>query len=226
MFTEDRILFEDNHIIVVNKLSREIVQADRTGDECLLDSIKAFIKQRDNKPGNVFLGLPHRIDRPTSGIVILAKTSKALSRLSEMFRLGKVKKTYLVLADGALEKDADLLEDYLVKDSKLNKSFVTTSENKNAKRAVLDYKLISKTISFFLYEVRIHTGRHHQIRAQLASRGVHIRGDVKYGAKRSEKDGMIYLHSYKVEFVHPVTKKDITLCSIPDWDRDFIAGIL
>lgn len=212
-----RVLYEDNHIIIVNKKSSEIVQKDKTGDKCLIDLIKEFIKERDSKKGNVYLGLPHRIDRPTSGIVVLAKTDKALSRLSEMFKNGEVKKTYLALTDACFDKDKDRLVDFLIKNEKQNKSYKSDKSDSRAKEAILEYEFVRKTDKYFLYKVRLFTGRHHQIRCQFAIRGVHIKGDLKYGAKRSNADGSICLHSYKVEFTHPVSKKSIDIISFPTW---------
>lgn len=218
---EHRILFEDNHILIVNKLFSELVQGDKTGDSCLLENLKEYIKIRDKKPGNVFLGLCHRIDRPTSGIVVFAKTSKALSRLSEMFREGEVHKTYLALVDGIIKgsenKESLILEDYIYRNSKLNKSFVVDKNHIGAKKAILECRLLNHTKSYYLYEVKLMTGRHHQIRVQFSQRGVHIKGDVKYGARRSNDDGSICLHSYKIEFIHPVSKKQISASCLPTW---------
>ena len=218
---KNRILFEDNHLIIIDKLPGEIVQGDKTGDVCLLDLLKQFIKDRDNKKGNVFLGLCHRIDRPTSGIVIFAKTSKCLSRLSLMFRENNIHKTYLALTDGIVKgtENGDIvhLEDYIYRNSKLNKSFVVDKTYEGAKKGILECKLLKRTISYYLYEIALFTGRHHQIRVQLSSRGVHIKGDLKYGAKRSNADGSICLHSYKVSFVHPVSKQTISVSSLPSW---------
>lgn len=212
-----RILYEDNHIIIVNKKSSEIVQKDKTGDKCLIDLIKEYIKERDNKKGNVYLGLPHRIDRPTSGIVVFAKTDKALSRLSEMFKKGEVEKTYLALTDACFDKDKERLVDYLIKNEKQNKSYKSDKSDSRAKEAILEYEFVRKTDKYYLYKVRLFTGRHHQIRCQFALRGVHIKGDLKYGAKRSNADGSICLHSYKVVFTHPVSKKNIDIISFPTW---------
>lgn len=212
-----RVLYEDNHIIVINKNPSEIVQRDKTGDECLTDTVKEFIKYRDNKKGNVYLGLPHRIDRPTSGIVVFAKTDKALSRLSQMFKDGDISKTYLALTDSRFEKDKDTLCDYLRKDEEQNKSFKSNEGDKRAKKAVLEYEYIGSTQRYFLYKVRLYTGRHHQIRCQFSLRGVHIKGDLKYGAKRSNSDASICLHSYRVSFTHPVSGKYIDVVCYPSW---------
>lgn len=214
---KDRILYEDNHILVLSKLPSEIVQADKTGDDCLLDCLKLYIKNRDGKNGNVFLGLPHRLDRPTSGIVIFAKTSKSLSRLTEMFKNGEVHKTYLALVDNKLSKNEGIFEDYIYRNSKLNKSFVVDKNYKGAKKAILKYKFIKPTKTYFLYEIELLTGRHHQIRVQFSSRASHIKGDVKYGARRANDDASICLHSYKVHFIHPVSKKEIEIVDVPKW---------
>lgn len=204
------IAYEDNHIIVVNKRANLPVQLDSSQDECLLDEVKAFIKIRDKKPGNVFLGLIHRIDRPTSGLVILAKTSKALSKFSELFRSSKVEKTYMAILDSIILPEEGRLEDKLKKNAKLNKSFVS----KDGKDSILDYKYIQKGKTFFLAHIKLITGRHHQIRAQFANKGVHIKGDLKYGAKRSNKeDEGISLHSYSLKFIHPISQKEIFIVS-------------
>ena len=224
MGIKERILYEDNHILIINKLSGELVQGDKTGDESLLEVLKAYIKERDKKEGNVFLGLCHRIDRPTSGIVIYAKTSKSLSRLSLMFQKGEVHKTYLALVDnlvdGSENGDEVTLEDYIYRNSKLNKSFVVDKSHEGAKSAKMTVRLIKRTKTYFLYSIKLFTGRHHQIRAQLQKRGVHIKGDLKYGAKRSNEDGSICLCSSKVEFIHPVSKKPIVVECTPDWYTD------
>lgn len=205
-----RILYEDNHILIVNKQVGEITQGDKTGDECLVDSYKAFIAQRDSKPGKVYLGIPHRLDRPVSGIVILAKTSKALERLSAMFRDAEVHKTYLALCEGAPLEEEGELNDYLVRNEKMNKSFVAKSEKiAGAKSARLRYRHIADTERYHLLEVELLTGRHHQIRCQLSNMGCIIKGDLKYGAKRSNPDGGICLHSRRVRFIHPVSKQEI-----------------
>lgn len=201
-----RILYEDNHLLVVNKRAGEITQGDKTGDECLAETYKAFIAQRDSKPGKVFLGIPHRLDRPVSGICILAKTSKALERLSEMFREGQVHKTYWALCENAPVPAEGLLEDWLGRNEKLNKSFVTRQGKGEAKLARLRYRHIADTERYHLVEVELLTGRHHQIRCQLSHIGCPIKGDLKYGAARSNPDGGISLHARKVSFLHPVKK--------------------
>ncbi len=204
-----RILFEDNHLIIVNKESSEIVQGDKTGDPSLCDDLKDYIKKRDAKPGNVFLGIPHRLDRPTSGIVIFAKTSKALSRMNELFRNGDVHKTYWAVVCGCPETKEDTLTDWLWRDRKRNKSFVTVKGKNDAKKAVLSYKMLHYTGRYTLLEVLLHTGRHHQIRVQLSSRGWPVKGDLKYGAPRSNPGGGIHLHARKVDFIHPVKKNRV-----------------
>ena len=210
-----RILYEDNHILVFNKVPGEIVQWDKTGDECLAETLKAYIAQRDSKPGKVFLGIPHRLDRPVSGIVVFAKTSKALSRLSEMFRTGDMHKTYWALCCGAPEKETGQLTDWLVRNEKLNKSFISKPGATGAKEARLLYRLIGRTDRYSLISVQLLTGRHHQIRCQLAAIGCVIKGDLKYGAPRSNPDGGICLHSREIRFVHPVKKEEMTLLAPP-----------
>lgn len=213
-----RILYEDNHLLVINKRAGEIVQGDKTGDECLADTCKAFIAQRDGKPGKVFMGIPHRLDRPVSGIVLLAKTSKALERLSALFRDGDVHKTYLALCCGKPARAEALLEDWLWRNEAANKSFVTQeSKRKDAKLARLRYRFLGSTDRYHLLEVELLTGRHHQIRCQLAHMGCPIKGDLKYGAPRSNPDGGISLHARSIRFVHPVRKEEIVICApLPD----------
>ena len=212
-----RILYEDNHLLVFNKKPGEIVQGDRTGDTPLSDILKAFIKQRDSKPGNVFLGVPHRLDRPVSGIVIFAKTSKALERLAAMFREGSVHKTYLALCCGQPWEEEGLLEDWLSRNEKQNKSYVVREGTAGAKLARLRYRLIQQTERYYLLEVELLTGRHHQIRCQLSHMGCPIKGDLKYGAPRSNPDGGICLHSRRAVFVHPVQKIEMTVeAPVPD----------
>lgn len=205
-----RILYEDNHILIVNKNVGEITQGDKTGDECLADTYKAFIAQRDAKPGKVFMGIPHRLDRPVSGICILAKTSKALERLTAMFREGEVHKTYWALCCAAPEKKEALLENYLDRNEKMNKAFVTKAPGKG-KLARLRYTHIGSTERYHLLEVELMTGRHHQIRCQLSNIGCVIKGDLKYGAPRSNPDGGICLHSRRVRFEHPVKHEQIDI---------------
>ena len=206
-----QVLYEDNHIIIVYKQSGEIVQGDKTGDKPLSDTIKEWIKQKYAKPGNVFLGVVHRLDRPVSGIVVFAKTSKALSRLNNMFRNGEVRKTYWAMVQTAPNMPEATLTNWLVRNEKQNKSY--NNEMPNAKQAILKYKTIGQTEHYTLLEVNLLTGRHHQIRCQLAAMGCPIKGDLKYGARRSNPDGSISLLSHKVEFIHPVSKQKIVVVS-------------
>lgn len=204
-----KVVYEDNHIIIVNKHSGEIVQGDKTGDKPLSDTVKEYIKQKYNKPGNVFLGVVHRLDRPVSGLVVFAKTSKALSRLNDMFRTGDVHKTYWAVVkrrDIAME---GTLTDWLTRNERQNKSYAHEREVPGAKKAVLKYKVRAVADNYMLIEVTLLTGRHHQIRCQLAHMGCPIKGDLKYGAPRSNPDGSISLLSRRVEFVHPVSKETI-----------------
>ena len=203
------VIFEDNHLIAVNKKSGEIVQGDKTGDEPLSERVKKYLKVKYNKPGNVFLGTIHRIDRPTSGIVIFAKTSKALSRMNEKFRQNKISKTYWAIVKNRLPKKNDLLEHYLLKNQKKNKSFLSTEEK--GKFSVLEYNFLNNLNNYFLYEIFPKTGRHHQIRVQLSTIGSPIKGDLKYGAKRSNTNGGINLHAKKIDFNHPVTKENVSI---------------
>ncbi len=205
------ILYEDNHIIAVNKAAGEIVQGDKTGDKTLCDAMKAFLKEKYAKPGNVFVGLPHRLDRPVSGIVVLAKTSKALERLNEMFRTGAVKKIYWAITKECPAQPEAELECWIYRNEKMNKSFAYPKEVKGSKKALLHYRHIAASQNYNLIEVELKTGRHHQIRCQLASIGCPIKGDLKYGAKRSNPDGSISLHARYVEFIHPVSKELIQI---------------
>ena len=215
-----RILYEDNHLLIVNKLPGEITQGDKTGDECLAESYKAFIAQRDSKPGQVFMGIPHRLDRPVSGICILAKTSKALGRLGEMFKSSGVHKTYWALCCQKPEPAEGLLEDWLIKNEPKNKSYITT-ERPGAKLARLKYRYLRSTESYHLVEVELLTGRHHQIRCQLSPLGCPIKGDLKYGAPRSNPDGGICLHAHEIRFEHPVKHTEISVVApVPDsWPK-------
>ena len=208
-----RILYEDNHLLVVNKKAGEIVQGDKTSDEPLTETYKAFIAQRDAKPGQVFMGLPHRLDRPVSGIVVLAKTSKALERLNAMFRDGGVTKVYWALVCNEPAEKEKLLEGMLWRNEKQNKSYMCRpgALRKDAKLAKLIYRYIGKTVNYFLVEVELLTGRHHQIRCQLSDMGCPIKGDLKYGAPRSNPDGGISLHARRITFTHPVKKEPITV---------------
>lgn len=208
-----RVVYEDNHIIIVYKESGEIVQGDKTSDTPLSDIVKDYIKEKYQKPGNVFLGVVHRLDRPVSGLVVFARTSKALSRLNEMFRTGEVHKTYWAITKNMPAIEEGRLEHWLVRNEKQNKSYAYTKEKPGAKKAVLEYKMIGRTDNYSLLEVRLLTGRHHQIRCQLAAMGCPIKGDLKYGAQRSNPDGSISLLSHRVEFVHPVSKERIDVTS-------------
>jgi len=204
-----KVLYEDNHIIIVNKAPSEIVQGDKTGDKPLSEIIKEYLKEKYNKPGNVFCGVTHRLDRPTSGVVVFARTSKALSRLNDMFRNGEVDKTYWAVVKNRPEKDEDKLTHYLIKNEKNNKSTAYDIEKPHTKKAVLHYKLISASQKYFLLEIDLETGRHHQIRCQLAKIGSPIKGDLKYGAERSNPDGSISLHARSISFIHPVSGEKI-----------------
>ena len=228
------VLYEDNHIIAVNKTCNEIVQGDKTGDTPLSETVKAYIKDKYNKPGEVFLGVTHRLDRPTSGVVLFARTSKALTRLNEMFRTNvqgdnvqgtkSIRKTYWAIVQGCPKVPEARLENWLVRNEAQNKSYITThpkpspqGRGKDAKLAVLTYKTLVKGEHYTLLEVNLETGRHHQIRCQLAAIGCPIKGDLKYGAKRSNPDGGICLHARKIEFIHPVKKENICItASVPN----------
>ena len=203
------VLYEDNHLIAINKKSGDIVQGDKTGDTPLSDFVKAYIKKKYKKPGEVFLGTIHRLDRPTSGIVLYARTSKALARMNKLFREKQVQKTYWAVVDKPTPNNSGTLENYLQKNQKQNKSYVTKGEN--GKHAILDYNLLKKLDNFYHLEIKPKTGRHHQIRVQLANIGCIIKGDLKYGAKRSNKNASIHLLAQKLEFTHPVKKESITI---------------
>ena len=205
------VVYEDNHIIVVNKTSSEIVQGDKTGDTPLSETVKSYLKEKYNKPGNVFIGVTHRLDRPVSGLVVFAKPGKALARLNEMFRNGDVKKTYWAIVKECPKETEGELVHYLVRNEKQNKSYAYDKEVKNSKKAILHYKLIGHSQNYYLLEVDLKTGRHHQIRCQLAKMGCPIKGDLKYGAQRSNPDGSICLHARMVKFMHPVSKELIEL---------------
>jgi 23S rRNA pseudouridine1911/1915/1917 synthase len=211
----EQISYEDNHILIVNKLPSEIVQGDKTGDMPLTEKVKNFIKLRDNKPGNVFCGLIHRLDRPVSGLVILAKTSKGLSRFNELFRENKVEKYYLAVVKNKPPKTKDTLIHYLLKNEKNNTSKAFHKPVQHALEAKLDYELIDSSDNYSLLKIKLHTGRHHQIRAQLSAIGCPIKGDLKYGFDRSNKSGFIHLHSYKVEFDHPIRDEKIIVKAWP-----------
>jgi Pseudouridylate synthases, 23S RNA-specific len=214
------IVYEDNHIIVVNKAPGEIVQGDKTGDEPLVETVRRYIKQKHAKPGNVFCGVVHRLDRPVGGLVVFAKTSKALARLNEMFRLGQVHKTYRCITRNQPPKISDRLVHYITTVERNNKSYASSQPKKDAKQAALSYRLIGKSDRYFLLEVNLETGRKHQIRVQLAAIGCPIRGDLKYGDKRSNPDGSISLYAHRISFIHPVSKQLIDLtASAPSADK-------
>jgi len=211
------VLFEDNHLLIVNKKSGDIVQGDKTGDKPLSDVVKEYIKEKYNKPGEVFLGVVHRLDRPTSGIIIFARTSKALERLNKMLRERTISKTYWAVVKNTPLKEKDSLIHFLKKNPKNNKSTVFTKETDASKKAILHYLVIKKLDNYSLLKIDLETGRHHQIRAQLAYIGSPIKGDLKYGASRSNKDGSIHLHARKISFTHPVSKENILfLAPIPN----------
>jgi 23S rRNA pseudouridine1911/1915/1917 synthase len=201
----NRILYNDNHLIIVNKLAGELVQGDRSNDKTLADSIKDYVKETEAKPGNVFIGIPHRIDRPVSGIVIYAKTSKALSRMSEVFRVKSISKTYWAVTEKLPPSNTGRLVHFIAKNEKQNKSYISETE------AILEYTVLGSSDNYHLLEVRLETGRHHQIRAQLAHIGAVIKGDVKYGANRSNPDGSIHLHSRQAIFKHPTKPDEINV---------------
>ena len=205
------ILFEDNHLIIINKKPGDIVQKDKTNDISLLEIVKEHLKRKYNKPGNVYLGLIHRIDRPTSGLVMFAKTSKALSRMNNMLKGKMIVKTYWAITKNKPEKESSQLVHWLKKNEKKNKSTHFSRETKNAKKAILDYRIIKELENYFLLEIIMGSGRHHQIRCQLQAIGCPIKGDLKYGAKRSNSDGSIDLHAKHLKFIHPVTKKEVNL---------------
>ena len=207
--TKLHVLYEDNHLIAVNKKSGDITQGDKTGDIPLSEIVKDFLKKKYYKPGNVYLGTIHRIDRPTTGVIIYAKTSKALSRMNEKFRNNEISKKYWAIVKNKLPKQSDILENYLSKNNKKNKSFVT--KEKDGKYSKLNYKIIKSLDNYYLYEIKPETGRHHQIRVQLSNIGSPIKGDLKYGAKRSNKDASICLHAREISFKHPVTKEELKI---------------
>ncbi|WP_158977535.1 RluA family pseudouridine synthase [Cellulophaga sp. L1A9] len=209
------VLYEDNHLIAINKRPGDIVQGDKTGDAPLSDVVKEYIKIKYNKPGNVYLGVAHRLDRPTSGIVVFAKTSKALPRLNKLFAEKDAKKTYWAVVKNQPPKQNDVLTHWLKRNTKQNKSYANTKEVPESKKAILSYTVAKKLDNYFLLEIDLHTGRHHQIRAQLTAVGCVIKGDLKYGADRSNKDGSIHLHARKLSFIHPVKKEPITILAEP-----------
>ena len=213
------ILYEDNHIISINKQPSEIVQGDKTGDMPLTEKIKTYLKEKYNKPGNVFVGLAHRLDRPTSGVLVLARTSKALVRLNKMFQENEIQKTYWAVVNKKPPKQTDTLTNFLKKNQKQNKSYVYEKQVKGVKEASLTYELIANSDNFYLLEIKMHTGRHHQIRTQLAHIGCQIKGDLKYGFPRSNKDASIHLHARKISFIHPVSKQKISIIAEPPKDN-------
>lgn len=212
-----QVLHEDNHVIVVNKRPSDIVQGDKTGDVTMPDQIKEFLRVKYNKPGNIFCGVVHRLDRPTSGAVVFAKTSKSLTRLNEQFREKDTKKIYWAVVEKAPQSNTGHLENFLLKNEKQNKAYVHQKEVSGSKKAILDYRVVSQSDKYTLIEVVLHTGRHHQIRAQMAHIGCIIKGDLKYGAKRSNADGSIHLHARYLSFIHPTTKETIQITApVPD----------
>ncbi len=223
------VVYEDNHLIIVNKRPGEIVQGDKTGDEPLSETVKKYLKEKYQKPGNVFCGVVHRLDRPVWGLVVFAKTSKALARLNEMFRDGKVDKTYLAIVRQLPPKESDTLVCYITSTERNNKSYVWAQPKDGAKKAVLDYRLLASSDRYHLLEVKLHTGRKHQIRVQLASMGCTIKGDLKYGDKRSNPDGSISLQAHRVKFVHPVSGNLIDVTApLPESDnlwQSFVSAV-
>ena len=205
------VLYEDNHLIIVNKRTSDLVQGDSTGDEPLDAVVKQYIREKYNKPGDVFLGVVHRLDRPVSGCVVYARTSKALTRLSELFRTRDVKKSYWAIVTERPPAEEGVLRNFLKKNEQQNKSYVYDKEVKGSKEATLSYRIIGRSSSFYLVEIDLQTGRHHQIRAQLAAAGCPVRGDLKYGSKRSNEGGGISLHARRISFIHPVKKEGINV---------------
>ena len=217
------ILFEDNHIIVVNKKSSELVQSDQTGDESLDVRIKQFLKIKYNKPGNIFLGVVHRIDRPVSGIVVFAKTSKALTRMNNLFKERDLRKVYWAIIQSCPTEESATLNHFLIRNRRQNKSYAYDHEKPGAKKASLSYELKGNSNRYYFVQVELHTGRHHQIRSQLTKIGCPVKGDLKYGSKRSNPDGSICLHARQLEFVHPVKQTNIKIIANPPggvlWDE-------
>lgn len=212
------VIYEDNHLIAVNKNCHELVQGDKTGDTSLADLLKTWLKEKYAKPGNVFVGVTHRLDRPVTGVVVFAKTSKALARMNELFRTGEIKKTYWAIVRNRPPEVEQELTHWLIRNEKQNKSYVCTpSQKRDARKAVLHYRLLAQSENYYFLEIDLQTGRHHQIRCQLAAIGCPIRGDLKYGAGRSNPDGGISLHARRVSFVHPVSKRPINIVApVPD----------
>ncbi|MCF8715747.1 RluA family pseudouridine synthase [Joostella atrarenae] len=217
-----QVLYEDNHVIIINKRAGDIVQGDKTGDKPLSEVVKEYIKDKYNKPGNVYLGVVHRLDRPTSGIVLFSKTSKALPRLNKLFKEKDAKKTYWAIVKNKPEKESDKLIHWMKRNPKQNKSYAHKNEVPDSKKAILDYTIIKSLNNYYLLEINLETGRHHQIRSQLSSIGCPIKGDLKYNFDRSNKDGSISLHASKLEFEHPVKKELISVTAPlpkdPLWD--------
>ena len=211
----NQIVYEDNHILILNKLPSEIVQGDKTGDLPLSEKIKNYIKQRDLKPGNVFCGVIHRLDRPVSGLIIFAKTSKALSRFNELFREKTISKSYLAVVKNKPSKEKDTLVHYLIKNEKTNMSKAFNKPNKHTTRAELEYEVISSSDNYHLLKIKLLTGRHHQIRCQLSAIGSPIKGDLKYGFDRTNEGGFIHLHSYLLQFTHPIKQEEILISAMP-----------
>lgn len=215
-----QVVYQDNHIIVVNKRAGDIVQGDKTGDKPLSDVVKEYIKDKYNKPGNVYLGVVHRLDRVTSGLVIFARTDKALTRLNKMLTTHtEIKKTYWAVTEKGIIKNNDTLEHYLVRNPKQNKSYAHNKEVTDSKKAILNYSVLKTFGKYMFLEIDLKTGRHHQIRSQLTKIGIPIKGDVKYGAKEANKDLSIHLHARKIDFIHPVKKERITLEAEPPKDN-------
>tara|TARA_R100000935_G_scaffold24441_1_gene43981 strand:+ start:3833 stop:4540 length:708 start_codon:yes stop_codon:yes gene_type:complete len=217
-----QILFEDNHLIIINKRPGDIVQGDKTGDNPLSEIVKEYIKDKYNKPGNVYLGVVHRLDRPTSGIVLFAKTSKALPRLNKLFKDKEAEKTYWAVVKSIPPQQEGTLVHYMKRNPKQNKSYAHLKEVPESKKAILDYRILKKLDNYYLLEVNLHTGRHHQIRSQLSSIGCPIKGDLKYGFDRSNKDASIHLHARRLRFMHPVKNEELTIIapvpSDPIWN--------
>lgn len=212
------ILYEDNHLVIINKQPGQITQGDATGDKPLGEHVADYIKMKYNKPGNVYVGIPHRLDRPTSGIVIFTKTSKGLTRMTELFKSREITKTYWAVTQEKPNKDSDKLVHWLKKNPKQNKSYAVAENTKGSQKAILNYTYLRSSDRYHLIEVDLETGRHHQIRAQLSHIGLHIKGDLKYGADRPNKDRSIHLHSRSVSFIHPIKKERIELQAEPPDD--------
>lgn len=218
----ERILFEDNHLIIVNKMAGEIVQGDKTGDEPLLEGVRTYIKEKYSKPGNVFCGLVHRIDRPVSGAVIFAKTSKGLERMNALVKERNIRKIYWAIVEGHTEKESDTLVHFLRKNEKLNKSFCVSEDDSKAQKATLSYRVLKRLDHYTLLEVELFSGRHHQIRVQLSAIGHCIKGDLKYGARRSNPDASISLHAHQLIFEHPVTHEIVDV--VAPWNDPMVRG--